>query len=117
VIARYAPWVDHSLTAIMRAVESGEWVKYAEYLALESNDELLNEKLADKVHDLIMAQSSCESLRRRVAVLEAALQKCRGALSDIGVSTDMTRAVLIHKANRIYQETAAVAGDDTEAPA
>jgi hypothetical protein len=36
VIARYAPWVDHSLTAIMRAVESGEWVKYAEVLAMEA---------------------------------------------------------------------------------
>jgi hypothetical protein len=80
------------------------------YAGLAADYSQLSEKLADKVHDLIMAQSACESLRRRVAVLEAALQKCRGALADIGVSTDMTRAVLIHKANRIYQETAAVAG-------
>jgi hypothetical protein len=45
VIARYSPWVDHSLTAIMREVESGEWVKYAEVLALEARVTTLETEL------------------------------------------------------------------------
>jgi hypothetical protein len=45
VIERYAPWVDHSLTAIMREVESGEWVKYAEVLALEARVATLETEL------------------------------------------------------------------------
>jgi hypothetical protein len=45
VIERYAPWVDHSLTAIMRVADTGEWVRYAEVVALEARVAVLESQV------------------------------------------------------------------------
>jgi hypothetical protein len=42
----------------------------------------------------------------RVRALEETLQTCRGALADIGNSTDMDKGMIKRKALRIYQQTA-----------
>lgn len=46
------------------------------------------------------------ALERRVQELEACLQSARGALADIGASSDMTVAVARTKANRVYMVSA-----------